>query len=80
MKFTDYFNNNVLKKRPYINIEWCERAKEQFINKEIEENGRIRYWIFIEEFDKYLRVVFLEDNETVHNAFFDRDFLKKFKS
>ena len=27
-----------------------------------------------EEAGKYLRVVTLEDGETVHNAFFDRDF------
>jgi len=76
MKFTNYFNTSVLLKRPYLKIEWCERAKTEFIYKEIEENKRIRYWIYISEFDKYLRVVYLEDNETIHNAFFDRDFLK----
>jgi len=43
----------------------------------VEENARIRYWIYISEYDKYLRVVYLPDNETLHNAFFDRDFIKK---
>jgi len=28
----------------------------------------------VAEADKYLRVVVLEDGQTVHNAFFDRDF------
>jgi len=28
----------------------------------------------IKEVDKYLRIVVLEDGETLHNAFFDRDF------
>ena len=28
----------------------------------------------IEEEDKFLRVVLLPDGETVHNAFFDRNF------
>jgi len=27
--------------------------------------------------DKYLRIVILEDNETIHNAFFDRSFKEK---
>lgn len=32
-------------------------------------------WAKIKEADnKYLRVILLEDNETVHNAFFDRTF------
>ncbi|GJQ22155.1 MAG: hypothetical protein HBSIN02_25100 [Bacteroidia bacterium] len=35
---------------------------------------RIRYWGYVEELGKYLRVVTLEDGETVHNAFPDRDF------
>jgi hypothetical protein len=40
----------------------------------MQDDGRIRYWIYIEEYKKYLRVVFLEDGETIHNAFFDRNF------
>jgi len=31
-------------------------------------------WGFIQEEGKYLRVIVLEDEETVHNAFFDRGF------
>jgi len=34
----------------------------------------MKLWGRIEEVDKYLRVVVLEDGETVHNAFFDRSF------
>lgn len=46
---------------------------------ETQPDGRIRHWVFISELDKYLRVVTLEDGETVHNAFPDRNFkeLKK---
>jgi hypothetical protein len=41
----------------------------------IQADGRIRLWAVIEEADgRYLRVVLLEDGETVHNAFFDRSF------
>lgn len=31
-------------------------------------------WTYIDEEQKYLRVILLEDGETVHNAFFDRGF------
>ena len=41
----------------------------------IQEDGRIRRWAKIAEFDnRYLRVVLLSDGETIHKAFFDRSF------
>ena len=46
---------------------------------EIQANGRIRKWANIEEVDKYLRVILLEDGETVHNAFFDRSYKQEDK-
>jgi hypothetical protein len=39
-----------------------------------EDDGRWRLWGWIEEHGKWLRVVLLEDGETVHNAMFDRNF------
>jgi hypothetical protein len=44
------------------------------IRTEIQFDGRLRKWAKIEEEGKYLRVILLEDGETIHNAFFDRDF------
>lgn len=74
MKTTPYFEEQVLRKRPYIQREWCQRTIENPLKKEIQENGRIRYWQYISELDKYLRVVTLDDGETIHNAFPDRNF------
>jgi hypothetical protein len=75
MKMTRYCEEQVLRKRPYIQREWCERALRQFVHREVQPDGRIRYWIFVPELGKYLRVVtLLEDGETVHNAFPDRNF------
>jgi hypothetical protein len=37
-------------------------------------DGRIRKWRYIKEVKKYLRVILLEDGETIHNAFFDRSY------
>jgi len=74
MKTTRYFDEQVLRKRPYLKREWCERVIKQPVRREPQADGRVRYWLFIPELGKYLRVVTLEDGETVHNAFPDRDF------
>lgn len=74
MKTTRYFEEQVLPRRPYIQREWCERAIREPIRKETQSDGRIRHWIYITELEKYLRVVTLEDGETIHNAFPDRNF------
>ena len=74
MKTTRYFEEQVLRKRPYIKREWCERAIQNPIRREIQADGRMRQWIFVPELGKYLRVVTLEDGETILNAFPDRNF------
>lgn len=75
MKTTAYFRNEVMRKRPYLTIEMCIEVVKKPYRKEIQSDGRIRYWAKIEEFGgRYLRVVTLEDGETIHNAFFDRGF------
>jgi hypothetical protein len=54
----------------------CEAVIDNPVLREIQSDGRIRYWGYIEELGgKALRVVTLEDGETVHNAFPDRDFI-----
>jgi DNA-binding transcriptional regulator of glucitol operon len=79
MKFTKYFQ--FTKERPDridIKEEWIAKAFFSPIFEEIQNDGRIRRWAKISEADnKYLRIVILEDNETIHNAFFDRSFKEK---
>ena len=78
MKTTRYFEEQVLRKRPYIQRDWCKRALTDPIAVEVQSDGRFRRWMRVrlrdEHRDRYLRVVVLEDGETVHNAFLDRDF------
>jgi hypothetical protein len=71
---THYFRDDVLQKRPYIQLNWCYAALINPVRKEIQPDGRIRYWVFVPELDKYLRVVTLADGITLHNAFPDRRF------
>jgi len=75
-KTTVYFKEQVLRKRPYLKPEWCSGIINKELHKEIQEDGRIRYWGYISEENKYLRVVTLKD-KTLHNAFFDRNFKEK---
>ncbi len=55
--------------------EWVRRAVRAPVCEVIQEDGRIRRWALIPEMEnRYLRVILLNDGETVHNAFFDRGF------
>jgi hypothetical protein len=80
MKSTQYFL--FMKSRPdraAIKEEWILETVNNPRKQEIQSDGRIRKWKFIDEAGKYLRVILLEDGETVHNAFFDRNFKEEDK-
>jgi hypothetical protein len=49
-------------------------AVERPIREQRQADGRIRRWAYIDAEARYLRVILLDDGETIHNAFFDRDF------
>jgi len=78
LKTTRYFDEQVLRKRPYIRREWCHQVLAAPVRREVQSDGRVRFWGKIALADdsqtRYLRVVTLEDEETIHNAFFDRNF------
>jgi len=71
---TDYFQRDVLVKRPYIQKTWCIAIIEHPIKRELQSDGRIRHWGFVPELGRYLGVITLEDGITIHNAFPDRRF------
>jgi len=75
MKTTQYFDYT--RKRPdraLIKVEWIKSVVENPGKVEVQSDGRIRKWGKISEAGKYLRVILLEDGETIHNAFFDRSY------
>ncbi|MDR4469135.1 MAG: hypothetical protein MRJ68_12710 [Nitrospira sp.] len=74
-KFTEYFEKEVLRKRPYLKKEWCIRVLENALRSEPQEGNRYRFWGQIVELEGgILRVITLEDKVTIHNAFPDRGF------
>jgi hypothetical protein len=76
MKATQYFQYT--RRRPdraIIRLEWIEHTIQYPLRETRQADGRIRRRARIPEMDgRVLRVILLEDGETVHNAFFDRSF------
>ena len=73
--YTEYFENEVLRKRPYLKKEWCIQVIENPIKVERQEHNRFRFWGEIKELGgRVLRVVTLDDKKTINNAFPDRRF------
>lgn len=74
-KFTDYFEKEVMRKRPYLKKEWCIQVLKNPLRVERQEENRFRFWGAIEELEGIiLRVITLDDKITIHNAFPDRRF------
>jgi hypothetical protein len=75
MKTTQYFQATRLRPdRASIKDEWIMFVIHNSEKTLIQADGRVKKWAKISEVDKYLRVILLEDGETIHNAFFDRSF------
>ena len=76
MNFTQYFlHTRVRPDRAMIRDEWIKQVMEKPLREEVQNDGRIRRWARIKEMDgRALRVILLPDRDTIHNAFFDRNF------
>jgi hypothetical protein len=74
MKFTKHFLEDVLPKRPYLDKELLEYIIANPIKREIQEDNKIKLCGYSSKYNKYVRIIMLEDGETIHTAFFDRKF------
>lgn len=76
MKVTVYFKHvRVRPDRQGIQDAWIEQTMQSPEARQVQSDGRIRLWKRISEAEgRWLRVLLLQDGETVHNAFFDRRF------
>ena len=74
-RFTQYFEREVLRKRPFLSREMCVRVVRNPIRVESQGDDRVRFWAILPELGgRALRVVTLGDRRTIHNAFLDRGF------
>ena len=75
IKTTRYFDEQVLRKRPYLDPTWFSPILTAPLMRTPQADGRIRFWgAVVDPRDgktRYLRIVTLADGQ---NAFFDRDF------
>ncbi|MFQ3618318.1 MAG: hypothetical protein SNJ57_13710 [Cyanobacteriota bacterium] len=76
LKTTRYFDEFASRKHPEIRREWIEAVIANPVRTEEQPNNRIAHWGNIEDAgDRVLRVITLEDGETVHNAFLTAIFI-----
>lgn len=68
-----------MKDRPEVRREWCERVLHEHEREEQQGDSKYQMWGYISEMEKYLRVITLEDRETIDNAFFDRSYTRRLK-
>jgi hypothetical protein len=73
---TLYFEISVMARpdRRVIAPDMIRSVLEHPRGTERQPSGRVRYWGWVAELNHWLRVVTLEDGETVHTVFLDRDF------
>ena len=75
MKSTRYFSEQVLRKLPYIDGAMCEGLVAAPLKRTVQQDSRVRHWGAVidarDRKERILRVVTLDDGETLHNAFFD---------
>ncbi len=76
MKTTRYFELR-MRDRPEVRREWCERVRQNAEHVEQQDDGKFQMWGYIAEAERYLRVITLEDRQTIDNAFFDRGYPRK---
>ena len=78
LKTTRYFDDFASQKHAEVQRKWIQHVLANPVKIEKQSNNRISYWGNVKEAeDRVLRVITLEDGETVHNAFFDRNFYKR---
>ena len=75
---TWHVEHEVLRDRPYLDLDLCRRIIAAPIRSEVQRDGRVRFWGEVvlagEDRARIIRIVTLEGGETIHTAFIDRNF------
>jgi hypothetical protein len=62
---------------PEVTLENAVEALEKTDFRVAQPNGRIRRWGYVEDLTHYVRVILLADEETIFDAFIDRDYPRR---
>lgn len=76
MRFSEHYAKyrKELPDRARLTLTMCENVVESPVDSEVEKSGRIAYWGYVIEENKYLKVVVEPDGEEIVTAHFDRGF------
>lgn len=81
MRFSEHYAKyrRELPDRVRLTLPVCERVINEAIERETQRNGRVAYWGYVIEEEKYLKVVVEPDGEVIVTAHFDRGFKRRAK-
>lgn len=77
MKLTDYAKKSI--EEHGVTVDQVEEALNNEVARQVQEDGRIRVWDWVDDLGFYVRVILLSDGETLLNAFRDSNFTRKRK-
>ncbi|PSR16101.1 hypothetical protein C8255_19575 [filamentous cyanobacterium CCP3] len=78
LKTTACFDDFASQKHPEVHRKWIQAVLSNLVKIARQPNGCVSHWGNIPDAQsRVLRVITLEDGETVHNAFSDRNFYKR---
>ena len=76
LETTRYYDMKARHRHPEVKYEWIKRVIANPNQSEVQQhNGRIRYYGYIKEIEKWLRVII--DDGKLHNAHIDKHALKR---
>lgn len=78
LEFTDYFESR--RRHHGVDPSHVQEALVNEVYRVRQPDGRLRVWGYVAHFNRYVRVVLLEDGFTVLNAFPDRSFKRPAES
>lgn len=79
MKISRYFAEIGYRNHPEATEETIRVAMQNIIEERRQENGWWQLICFLPDRNRYMRIILLDDKETVQNAFYDRTEAKRRK-
>lgn len=81
VRFSEYHERyrRELPDRERISLDLCEKVVGEAVESRRQRDGRIQFWGYVEEEDRYLKVVLEPEAREIVTAHFDRGFKSKMR-
>lgn len=79
VRFSEHYEDyrRKLPDRERISLLMCEQAVAGSVERETQRSGRVAYWGYVKDEDRYLKVVLEPDGQEIVTTHFDRNFKKR---